>query len=64
MPIRPPPPISTYGDLARARQIARSWTPIAELPSAEFDAVVKAIAQGIAEGRSYGLDMDRADLHS
>jgi hypothetical protein len=59
MPIKPPPPLALYGDLERARQIARSWKPLDKLPPAETEIVAKAIAEGIAEGRRHGLEMAR-----
>jgi hypothetical protein len=59
MPIKPPPPIALYGDLERARQIARSWKPLDRLPQAEAEIVAKAVAEGIAEGRRHGLEMAR-----
>ena len=57
VPIRPPPPIALYGDLERARQIARSWKPLDQLSPAVAEIVAKAIAEGIAEGRRHGLGM-------
>jgi hypothetical protein len=62
MPIKPPPPIALYGDLQRARQIARSWKPLDELPPAEAEIVAKAIAEGIAEGRRHGLEISRMNV--
>ena len=64
MPIKPPPPIALYGDLARAHQIARSWQPLDHLSSADAEIVAKAIAQGIAEGRRHGLELAKADLEA
>jgi hypothetical protein len=55
MPIKPPPPVTLYGDLERARQIARSWKPLDHLAEADAEIVAKAIAEGIAEGRRHGL---------
>jgi hypothetical protein len=57
MPIKPPPPIALYGDLGRARQIARSWKPLDQLSPADARIVARAIADGIAEGRGHGLAM-------
>ncbi len=48
--------------MARARQIARSWQPLGELSAAQAEIVAKAIAQGIAEGRSHGMEMAKAEL--
>ena len=56
MPINPPLPV-LYGDLARARQIARSWKPLDQLSPANAEIVAKAIAQGIAVGRKHGLEL-------
>ena len=64
MPIKPPLPVALYGDLARARQIARSWKPLDQLSSADTEIVAKAIAQGIAEGRRHGLELAKADLEA
>ena len=55
MPIKPPPPIALYGDLERARQIARAWKPLDQLSPADANIVARAIADGIAEGRGHGL---------
>ena len=49
MPIKPPP--FTERDLARAREIARSWKLLDRLSAADAELVVRAIAEGIAEGR-------------
>jgi hypothetical protein len=57
MPIRPPPPMALYGDLERARQIARSWKPLDQLSLTDAEIVAKAIAEGIAEGRRHGLEL-------
>ena len=57
MPIKPPPPVAVYGDLARARQIARSWKPLDQLSAANVEIVARAVAQGIAEGRQHGLEL-------
>ena len=61
MPIKPLPPVASDGDLARARQIVRTWEPLGGLPRAEFDAVARAVAQGIAEGRRHGLELAKAE---
>ncbi len=47
--------------MARARQIARSWQPLSELSAAQAEIVAKAVAQGIAEGRSHGMEMAKAE---
>jgi len=46
-------------DLMRARRIERSWTPffLKELSSDQTAIVVRAIAQGIAEGRKEGFEL-------
>ena len=46
-------------DLMRARRIERSWTPffLKELSSDQTAIVVRAIAQGIAEGRKEALEL-------
>jgi hypothetical protein len=62
MPIRPPPPM--YGDLERARQIARSWKPLDQLSPADAEVVARAIAEGIAEGRRHGFEMARAAVEA
>jgi hypothetical protein len=49
--------MALYGDLERARQIARSWKPLDQLSPADAEIVTKAIAEGIAEGRRHGLEM-------
>jgi hypothetical protein len=54
MPISPP--MALYGDLERARRIARSWKPLDRLSPADAEIVAKAIAEGIAEGRRHGLE--------
>jgi hypothetical protein len=64
MPIRPPPPVALYGDLERARQIARSWKPLDHLSPADAEIVARAIAEGIAEGRRHGLEMARSDVEA
>ena len=61
MPIKPPLPV-LYGDLARARQIARSWKLLDQLSPADAEIVTKAIAQGIAEGRRHGLELAQPQL--
>ena len=55
MPIKPPPILDR--DLARARQIARSCRPLEQLSPADAEIVVRAIAQAIAEGRRYGVEI-------
>ena len=60
MPIKQPIPVATQWDLARARQIARAWTPLNQLSPAVAEIVARAIAQGIAEGRSHGMEMAKA----
>ena len=62
MPIRPPPPM--YGDLERARQIARSWKPLDQLSPADAEVVARAIAEGIAEERRHGFEMARAAVEA
>ena len=62
LPIKPPFPLPLDTDLARARQIVRSWKPLSELSFADAEIVAKAIAQGIAEGRSHGLELAKAEL--
>jgi hypothetical protein len=64
MPIKPPPSIALYGDLARARQIARSWKPLDHLSLADGEIVARAIAEGIAEGRRHGLELAKADAEA
>jgi hypothetical protein len=64
MPIKPPLPVALYGDLARARQIARSWKPLDQLSPADAEVVARAIAQGIAEGRRHGLELAKADIEA
>jgi hypothetical protein len=54
MPIKTLPILER--DLTRARQIARSWK-LDQLPAADVEIVARAIAQGIAEGRRYGLEI-------
>jgi hypothetical protein len=60
MPIKPLPPKTLYGDLERARVIARSWKPLDHLSSADAEMVARAIAEGIADGRRHGLEMGLA----
>jgi hypothetical protein len=60
MPIKPPPPVTLYGDLERGRQIASSWKLLDHLARADAEVVARAIAQGIAEGRRHGLDLAQA----
>jgi hypothetical protein len=64
MPIKPPLPVALYGDLARARQIVRSWNPLDQLSPADAEIIARAIAQGIAEGRRHGLELAKADLEA
>jgi hypothetical protein len=64
MPIKPPHPVALYGDLARARQIARSWKPLSQLSAADIEIVERAIAEGIAEGRRHGLQMAEPPLEA
>ena len=60
MPIKPPPPVRLYGDLERGHQIAHSWGLLDRLARADAEVVVRAIAQGIAEGRRHGLEIAQA----
>jgi hypothetical protein len=55
MPIKLPP--VSERDLVHARQIARSWKLLDQLAPADVEIVVRAIAQGIAEGRTSGLEI-------
>jgi hypothetical protein len=64
MPIRPLPPVALYGDLERARQIARSWKPLDQLSPTDAEIIVRAIAQGIAEGRRHGLELAKAEVEA
>jgi hypothetical protein len=64
MPIKPPLPVALDGDLRRARQIARLWKPLDQLSPADAEIVAKAIAQGIAEGRSHGLELAQSCLEA
>jgi hypothetical protein len=54
--------MACYGDLERARQIARSWKPLGQLSPFDAEMVARAIAEGIAEGRRHGLELAKADL--
>ena len=60
MPIKPLPPRTLFGDMERARVIARSWQPLDHLSEADAEIVARAIAEGIAEGRKYGLEIGQA----
>ena len=60
MSIKPPPPVTLYGDLERGRQIARSWRLSDHLAREDAEVVARAIAQGIAEGRRHGLEIAEA----
>ena len=60
MPIKPLPPKTLYGDMDRARVIARSWKLLDHLSEADAEIVARAIAEGIADGRRYGLEMGQA----
>ncbi|MBR0936084.1 hypothetical protein [Bradyrhizobium jicamae] len=60
MPVKPPPMMER--DLPRAREIARSWNLLDQLSPSDAESVIRAIAQGIAEGRSYGLEIGQASL--
>ena len=57
MPIKPLPPKTLFGDMERARVIARSWKPLDHLCEADAEIVARAIAEGIADGRRHGLEM-------
>jgi hypothetical protein len=57
MPIRPL--AVTDSDLARARKIQRSWTPLQRLSCDEAEMIARAIAEGIAVGRKQGLELER-----
>ena len=48
-------------DLARGRRILNSWTSLKRLSSGEAEVIVRMIAQGIAEGRKYGLELAKAE---
>jgi hypothetical protein len=43
-------------DVQRARRIERSWAP-KDLSDQQIEYVVRAIAQGIAQGRQQGLEL-------
>ena len=60
MTIKPFAPFAIYGDMERAREIARSWGPLNHLSAADAEIVAKAIAEGIARGRRHGLEMGQA----
>jgi hypothetical protein len=64
MPIKPLAPVVLYGDLARARQIARSWKPLNQLSPADIEIVARAIAEGIAEGRRHGMEIAHPHLEA
>ena len=53
-------PISFEMDLARARRILSSWTSFKRLSSDDAEIIARMIAQGIAEGRRYGLELAEA----
>ena len=57
MPIKPLFPDFFEMDLTRARRILNSWTSLKRLSSDEAEIIVRMIAQGIAEGRKYGLEL-------
>ena len=46
-------------DIQRARRIERSWAP-RDLSVDQAEYVVRAIAQGIAQGRQQGLELAKA----
>ena len=60
MPIKPLPPRTLFGDMERARVIARSWQPLDHLSEADAEIVARAIAEGIAHVRRHGLEMGQA----
>ena len=60
MPIKPLPPKTLFGDMERARVIARVWKPLDHLSEADAEIVARAIAEGIADGRRHGLEMGQA----
>ena len=60
MPIKPLPPKTLFGDMERARVIARSWKPLDHLSEADAEIVARALAEGIADGRRHGLEMGQA----
>jgi hypothetical protein len=47
--------------MERARQIARSWKLLDQLPPADAEIVARAIAQGIAEGRRHGWELAKVE---
>lgn len=49
----------TEMDIQRARRIERSWAP-KDLSDGQAEYVVRAIAQGIAQGRQQGLELAKA----
>jgi hypothetical protein len=49
----------TEMDIQRARRIERSWAP-KDLSDSQAEYVVRAIAQGIAQGRRQGLELAKA----
>ena len=49
----------TEMDIQRARRIERSWAP-KDLSEGQAEYVVRAIAQGIAQGRQQGLELAKA----
>jgi hypothetical protein len=53
-----PPDITTM-EIQRARRIERSWAP-KDLSEGQAEFIVRAIAQGIAQGRQQGLEMAKA----
>jgi hypothetical protein len=55
MPIKPPP--ISERDLVHARRIARSWGLLDQLSPGDVEIIIRAIAQGIAEGRMSGLEI-------
>ena len=57
MPMRPLEILEiTEMDIQRARRIERSWAP-EDLTDSQAEYVVRAIAQGIAQGRRQGLEL-------
>jgi hypothetical protein len=46
----------TEMDIQRARRIERSWAP-KDLSETQAEYVVRAIAQGIAQGRRQGMEL-------
>ena len=62
MPISPLfNPVFFETDLGRARRILNSWTSLKRLSSDEVEIIVRMIAQGIAEGRRFGLELAEAE---